>query len=563
MTARLSLASRSLPFLAATLVATSASAQATAPVADAPPVAAPSAPPAASELVVLPAPPPPAPPQPAKSSLVEFTSLRLMREKGLITKAEYDSAVADIADSTGFRAPDSTSLAVGRWSTTIYGFAEMDLINDSTESFNDTAGGGQVARPGGVAGLPAVDQNTYAGNHGRTQMSIRNSRLGLQMRAPEAHGIRVSGMVETDFEGYLPSPSPTSGATTATTGPSQSQFFSSPTLRLRHAMFKIETPIVDLLVGQYWDLFGWQNVYHPNSVQPQGLPGELYSRDAQIRLSRAFKTRPIQIEIAAAMRRPPSEDSQYPEGQAGVRLAFPWWTGVTTTGATNTGVMPASIALTGDIRQFTVPEFSQTPTRSVSLTTQAVAIDAFIPVIPQSSVSSGNALSLTGEFVTGAGISDLYTGLNMGLTFPTLVNTSSTASVAGGYPQDVDNGMVVYDTTGNLHAIQLTTFVVGAQYYLPAVSGKVWVSGNFARTQSNNIAQFTRNAATDLINPTINQFASSSTVRQAENFFDVNLFWDIVSGARAGFEYANFNDQYADGVHAINNRLLLSGFFIF
>ena len=495
-----------------------------------------------------------------------------MLEKGIITKAEYDTAVSDIGASTGTHAPDATSLVVGRWSTTIYGFAEADLINDSTQSFNDTAGNAQVMRPNGIPPLTAAQQNTYGGNHGRTQMSVRNTRLGLQMRAPESHGIRVSGLVETDFEGYLPSPS-------ATTGPTQSQFFSSPTLRLRHAYMKIETPVVDVLIGQYWDLFGWQNVYHPNSVEIQGLPGELYSRDAQIRLSHAFRSKPVDVEVAAAIRRPPSEDSQIPEGQGGLRVSLPWWTGVTTIGATGTTVMPASLAVTGDIRQFVLPEFSQTPTRSVALTTEAIALDAFIPGIPQSRTSSGNALSLTGEFVRGSGISDLYTGLTMGLTFPTIPNTQSVEGTALPYPQDVDNGMVIYGAPPNattpaaLYAIQLTTFVVGAQYYLPGLSGHVWLSGNFARTQSGNIANFTRNPAVPAsgtstatngpTDQTISQYGLSGTVRQAENFFDVNVFWDIISGARLGLEYANFNDQYVDGVHAINNRFQLSGFFIF
>lgn len=529
-----------------------------APQPAAPPPAAqnvaPTAPPAAS---TPPAPLGPPPPAPQKTSIVELSSLRLMLEKGIISKAEYDSALTDIQASAGTQAPDAPSLVVGKWSTTLYGFAETDLINDSTQSFNDIAGNGLVARPNGVPDIPVADQNTYPGNHGRTQMSVRNSRLGLQLRAPETHGVRASGLIETDFEGYLPTPS-------ASSGPSQSQFFSSPSIRIRHAYLKVETPIVDLLVGQYWDLFGWQNVYHPNSVQIQGLVGELYSRDAQIRLSHAFKTKPIGIEVAVAMRRPPSSDSQYPEGQGGVRFSFPWWRGVTTTGATATSVQSASVAVTGDVRQFTLPQFSQFPTQSVSLTTQAIAVDAFIPVIPQRTMTSGNALSLTGEFVTGGGISDLYTSLSNGLTFPVLVNTSTSETTAGNvYPQDVDNGMVIYDLNGNLHAIQLLTFVVGAQYYLPGVGGRVWVSGNFARTQSSNINQFTRDPVADPLNPTVVQYASNATVTSSENFADANVFWDVVPGARLGFEYANFNDQYVDGVHAINNRFQFSGFFIF
>jgi hypothetical protein len=478
-----------------------------------------------------------------------------MRDKGLITQAEYDSALADIAPSTGDRAADATSLVVGRFSATLYGFAETDVINDSTLSFNDTAGNGLVLRPNGMPPVDPTLQNTYGGNHGRTQMSIRNSRLGLRFRAPAFHGVKVSGVLETDFEGYLPSPSPSSGS-------SESQFFSSPTMRVRHAYVRVETPYVDLLVGQYWDLFGWQNVYHPNSVQVQGLPGELYSRDAQIRLSHAFKSSAAEVEVALAARRPPSRDSQMPEGQGGVRLALPFWTGMSTTGATATSILPASIAVTGDVRQFTVPEFSGLPTRTVSLTTEAVAVDAFLPVIPATRGHEGNSLSINGEFVTGSGMSDLYTGLTGGLTFPTYVNTALALNPAPTYPQDVDNGMVTYALDGSLHAIQWTTFLVGLQYYLPGLGGDVWVSGNFARTQSNNIDQYTHPAATS---PDTSQsyYPSNATVRKAENFFDVNAFWQVVPGVRFGLEYANFNDEYADGVHAINNRFQGSGFFVF
>lgn len=521
---------------------------------------APADAPAAPPSTATPTPPSTATPTPPaaatpSSGPVELTTLRLLRDKGVITGAEYASAMADMAPSTGSRAGDAVSLVMGRWSATLYGFAETDVINDSTQSFNDGAGNAQVVRPNGVPPVPANLQNTYAGNHGRTQMSLRNSRLGLRFRAPEVHSVRVSGTVETDFLGYDPSPNAAAGVT-------ESSFFSSPTLRIRHAFVKLETPVVDLLLGQYWDLFGWQGLYQPNSVQIQGLPGQLYARDAQIRLSRTFTSSSATFEAAIAARRPPSRDSQMPEAQGGLRLALPGWTGVMTQGATATAVMPASIAVTGDFRQFTVPEFSGTPTRSVSLSTEAIAVDAFIPVIPAKREDEGNALSLTGEFVTGSGMNDLYTGLTGGLTFPTFIDPNQQINPAPVYPQDVDNGMVTYALDGSLHAIQWTTFLVGLQYSLPGLGGHVWVSGNFSRSQSNNIDQFTRSSST-AVNTSTSYFPSNATVRKAEDFFDVNVFWQAVPGVRFGFEYANFNDQYVDGVHAINNRFQGSGFFIF
>jgi hypothetical protein len=540
------------------LSAPPALAQTTAPTAAPTPLTAQTPPPASPPDAPVAQPPE----QPAAGShFVEVTSPRALRDRGVTTQAEHDSAMADIAPSTGDRAEDATTVVVGKWSATLYGFAEADFINDSTQSFNDVAGNGQILRPNGVPPVLPANQDTYGGNNGRTQMSVRNSRLGLRLAAPEFHKIRVSGLVETDFEGYVPAPN-------AASGPSESQFFSSPSLRIRHAMVRIETPIVDLLVGQYWDLFGWQELYRPNSVQIQGLPGELYSRDAQVRVSHTFSGKAVSLDVAIAARRPPSRDSQMPEGQGGVRLALPWWTGVTTSGATATSVLPASVAVTGDVRQFTVPEFSATPTRSVSLSTEAVAVDAFIPVIPARHESEGNALSLNGEFVTGSGMSDLYTNFTGGLTFPTYVNTNPNVEGTATYPQDVDNGMVTFEVdntagNGSLHAIQWTTFLVGLQYYLPGLGGHVWVSGNFARTSSDNITQFTRSSTGNVVVNQGSYYPSNASVCPSENFFDANLFWQAVPGVRFGFEYANFNDEYGDGAHAINNRFQFSGFFIF
>ena len=58
----------------------------------------------------------------------------------------------------------------------------------------------------------------------------------------------------------------------------ETAFYVNPALRIRHAWFKIETRIVDLLFGQYWNLYGWQPYFFPNTVDLQGLPGQVFSR---------------------------------------------------------------------------------------------------------------------------------------------------------------------------------------------------------------------------------------------------------------------------------------------
>jgi hypothetical protein len=468
---------------------------------------------------------PPAP----RASAVEFASLRLMRDKGIITQGEYDSAVRDLTESTGFRAPEQGTVVLGKWATTLYGFVEDDNIYDTTRSFNDLAGAGLVARA-----------ETQAGQNGRFTVGVRNSRIGFRLKAPElSNGVRASAMLEMDFLGTQ--------AVGAGTGQiSEGAFFTSPLLRIRHFNFKVETPIVDFLVGQYWQLFGWQSTYQPNSVELQGLPGELYSRTPQIRITKTIKAHPITIELAVAAARPVQRDSAAPDGEGGIRVALDAWTGVQTAGATGSTVSPLSVAATGLLRHVAVDQFSASPKSTKDLGISAFALDAFVPVIPGTKARKDNSLSLNGEYATGYGFADMYTGLTGGVGYPPLPSPAG-GGAAPVYAPDIDNGIVGYDAGGGLHGIQWTSFLIGAQYYLPGLDGAVWISGNYSHQSSDNAAKF----------------GSPAKIRQVEDWFDVNLFVDPLPAVRIGIEYANFNDMYFDGNHAIHHRGQLSGFFIF
>jgi hypothetical protein len=483
--------------------------------------------PQATPAPSLPAAPPPsvaAPisPSAATPSHIELTTLRLLRQKNVLSEAEYQSALRDLNDTEGGRAADANSVVLGKWATTLYGFVEADSIFDTTQSLNDLAGNAQVAR-----------QSAYAGYHSRTQFGARNSRVGLRMKAPEVGGVRVSGVVETDFLG-------TQSLGYATGQVTENQFWTSPLLRIRHMYVKAENDVVDLLIGQTWELFGWQSLYHPNTVELQGVPGQIYSRTPQIRLSKTIKTDPVTLEFALAAMRPPQRDSAWPEGQAGVRLAINGWTGVQTAGATSTSIQPASIAFTGDLRHIDLPYLSASPTGDASKSAASGAIDAFLPVIPGSKEDMGNSLSLNGEFASGYGDADLYTGLTGGVTFP--------APPTGTWPQDIDNGIATYSSTGALQFIQWTSYLLGAQYYLPGLSGRMWLSGNFSHMESSNT-------------PTL--YPKSTKVRGAEDWWDVNLFGDVTPAFRLGLEYAQFIDHYVDGNSPTNQRVQFSGFFIF
>jgi hypothetical protein len=465
-----------------------------------------------------------------------------MREKGIISQAEYDSAVRDLTESTGQRAPEQGTAVLGKWATTFYGFVEADSIYDSTRSFNELAGMAQVAR--------TEAQN---GQNGRYTASVRNSRIGFRLKAPEIGEVRTSATLEMDFLGNQPPL-----FTQVAGGVSEGGLLTSPTFRIRHVNFKVETPVVDFLFGQYWQLFGWQSAYQPNTVEIQGVPGEIYSRTPQVRISKTIKLRPITVELAVAATRPVQRDSATPDGQGGIRFAVDSWTGVQTIGSAGTTVSPFSVAATGLLRHVAVDQWVAKPTSTNDLGLSAFAVDAFLPVIPGTKAKKDNSFSLNGEYATGFGFADMYSGLGSGPspTYPAIPNPMGTMP-APTFTPDIDNGIVMYDNGGGLHGIQWTTMLFGAQYYLPLTNGTVWISGNYSHSSSKNLAKYlTPTAATPLGKILPN-------VRDVEDWFDVNLFVDPTPAVRIGIEFADFDDMYFDGHHARNYRGQLSGFFIF
>src|SRR6185436_6588826 len=182
MTTRVRLTVATFAFLAAPHVAPAQPAP--APDASGPPAPAPGSPPPG--VTTQPPPSTPAPTAaPAATPAVprgpEWTSLRLLHDKGMISDAELASALADIGVGGG---GDATTLVVGKLKTTIYGYIEGNFKYDTTQTCLEFCGSTQVQRSG-----------TYRGNHGRTIFSARDSRFGIRLAAPEEHGIRVSGVL--------------------------------------------------------------------------------------------------------------------------------------------------------------------------------------------------------------------------------------------------------------------------------------------------------------------------------------------------------------------------------
>jgi hypothetical protein len=409
-----------------------------------------------------------------------------------------------------------------KWDTTLYGFVEGDTIYDSTQGLNDNAGNSAVPRKG-----------SYAGNHGQTTMGARNSRIGYRISAPAVDDIKASAQLEMDFVGNQPP------------GISESAFFASATFRVRHLNVKLETPIVDVLIGQSWQLFGWQTLYQPATVQIQGIPGEVFSRSPQIRLSKKLACDPVSLELAVAAARPPQRASATPDGQAGIKLNLDSVKAFHTAGSTGTALDSASIGVSVVGRRFAVDEFTAAPHSQVVRNGYGLSIDALIPVVPATKEHHDNALTLLGSFVTGAGTADLYSGLSGGVSQPALPNPGMTTP-APTYTPNIDNGLALFSADGTLHPMQWTSYLVGAQYYLPP-SGKVFLAANYSHTSSGNA----------------HAFGAATKVFDQQDWADGNLFVDLTPAVRLGLELAWINQTYVNGTEGTNYRAQFSGWLIF
>lgn len=469
----------------------------------------------------------------APAAFAQSTAPASPNEEKPAAPASATLAPAPAAELTPVTVQKAATPIVNKWSAQLYGFAELDTIQDTRETMTEVPGNPVLPHAG----------NNYAADHGRLQLSMRNSRVGFRFSSPEFRGMKGSGLVETDFFGNQPN---------AAGGGSEGAFYNNAGLRVRHAWGKLETPYVDVLGGQTWQLFGWQPYFHPNTVELQGVPGQVYSRTAQVRLSHAFKTDPLTVELAAAVARPPQRDADLPDGQAGLRLAFNDWKGVRTSGGSGTGVDPAMIGVSGALRGFAVQKLGQPDPSAQSKTSGwGVSVDGFLPIIPGKADDRSNALTATGSWVRGAGIQDMYSGFSNGIGSATAPTTTPATPGGSGGPlagsDALDAGLVAFNKANNLTAIQVRSFMVGLQYYTPIDNGAVWLAGNYSQTVSDNAADLTTTAA----------------VWKRQRWAEGALFWDATQAIRFGGSFGWFEDVLKDNTLAHDQRYQFSMWYLF
>jgi hypothetical protein len=397
------------------------------------------------------------------------------------------------------------------WSIQPYGYARLDAIEDSTQSFEDGIQPNLIARVG-----------TYRGDHRRTIFTARDSRLGLFVGAPNFGSIKSSAVLELDFYGLVPTDARRHDSVVF--GP----------LRIRHAYLKLETPAIDVIAGQYYDLFGWNGSFYPATVGYLGVPAQIYHRNPQLRLEKKISTGQLEVTLAAAAVRPGQRDSGIPDGQAGLKLAYGGWSGAAMPGFGLPSLSPISVGVSGLYRRFEVPAFRSEPGSSAVKTSgYGVAVNLLLPIVPVKKIEDrGNALTATGELSLGSGIADMYTFMDGGSRFPLLPNPSNVAPAVV-YQANVDPGLVTFDRDFELKTINWQAFVAGLQYYLPIGAGRVWISGIYSQVKSDNIKKLT-------------PLPSHGGIFTKMEYIDANLGFNITPAIALGLSFQTVKQTFAD-----------------
>jgi hypothetical protein len=337
--------------------------------------------------------------------------------------------------------------------------------------------------------------------------------LGLFIGAPNFGSIKSSAQIELDFYGLVP-----------TDARRHDSIVFGP-LRVRHAFLKLETPAIDVIAGQYYDLFGWNGSFYPATVGYLGVPAQIYHRNPQLRL---------EVTVAAAAVRPGQRDSGIPDGQGGLKLAYGGWSGAAMPGFGLPSLSPISVGVSGLYRRFEVPEFRSEPgSASVKTSGYGVAVNLLLPIVPVKKIEDrGNALTATGELSLGSGIADMYTFMDGGSRFPLLPNPSM-AAPAIQYAANVDPGLVTFDRNFELKTINWQALVAGLQYYLPIGGGRVWISGIYSQVKSDNIKKLT-------------PFPSHGGIFTKMEYIDANLGLNITPAIALGLSFQTVKQTFGD-----------------
>ncbi|MBC7690217.1 MAG: hypothetical protein H7222_00465 [Methylotenera sp.] len=416
------------------------------------------------------------------------------------------------------------------WKLSFYGFVQTDAIMDSTRSFGEIAGNGPVDR-----------RQTFAGDNGRTQFTFRNSRFGFALNAPQEDAWTSKAVMEFDFLGAGNPPAASLEAGT----------FNNPLLRARHFYFKSEKEGWQILVGQYWSLFGWEPNYFliTDSISP--VSGVVFQRTLQFTVLKEIPlTESSRLLAGLSVVRPVQRDSRIPGLDAGIRYSFKDRKAGFVGANAEKKVQGMSFGLSGRLNPFEYSKTAGDTSATSHLLGSAVAVNGLIPLLPATGDDLGNSLSLSGEFSTGRGYSDAFPGFTGNLNPYSGAAVPATGTPVLNAGTNLDAGEIGLDSQTGVQLVHLRSFNLQLQYHLPE-SFRTFVTTGYGQLHSNNINSMTVGLA-----------AGRIPHNRAETVF-VNVFHDLSKRIRLAGEFDHFRSAYADGVNTHDNRVQLSAYFLF
>jgi len=503
--------------------------------------------------------------QPARAEGDDYRALRLLLDKGIITQQEYDQAVQEEqranaeAEQRAKAQAEQLAKQAAAFSTRrglqvkMGGFLEIDFIGDSTQSFKEIIGNQAVLR-----------SNTVGGANSQLISSPRNSRITFDVRAPERDGMKSRLYFAMDFLGNQSAIGPS-------TGVSEYSFYTSPVPRIFQLYALMETPAVDVKIGQDWSQFGFMSQYSRGTVSVAATPANMFNRWIQASVSkRLWLTDTLTLTPVFSVERPPQADATLPSFVAGVQVAHHGLQAPYVGASSNElELMPLSMQISGVGRRLEAN--SGGPTNSSSgqpnlssqtyVTGWGVSSALFIPVLPSRDGKMGNTAHVLMEGVTGAGIADMFNGLTWGVCNPTCGSTGNTGFGGAAFGQtNIDGGLAaVSSQTGKFEAIRTTSMMVHTTYFLPD-DAKTWIGGGYGTIYSTNAAQMTC---------TVSAAFCGGAVRTAQSIFIRDaiyygyVFHNFTQEIRVGLETNWVRTTYADGNNAENRRIQLSFFYRF
>jgi hypothetical protein len=494
--------------------------------------------------------------QPGLAGGGEHRTLQLLLNKGIITQEEYDQAAqeeerAKVEEEQ--RAKQANAITKNGLQVKLGGFAEIDFIGDNTQSFAEIIGN-----------RPVLHSNTLAGANSQFVTSPRNSRITFDVRAPERDGIKSRYFASIDFLGNQPA--------VGTSGVSEFSSLTSPVARIFQMYFLVESPAVDVKIGQDWSRFGFMSQYSRGSVSVAATPANMFNRWIQASLSKQLRlTDTLSLTPVFSVERPPQANGTLPSFVAGVQVAHrglqaPYM------GASSSDVSlkPLSLQVSGVGRRLEANSGGPTnittsgqPNLSSQtyVTGWGVSTSLFVPVLPSRDGEMGNTAHVVMEGVTGAGIADFFNGLSWGVCSPVCGNAANSGFGGAAFGQtNIDSGLAaVSSQTGKFEAIRTTSMMLHSTYFLPD-DGKTWVGGGYGTIYSSNANQMTCTAGASACGGAVR---TSQSIYVRDSTYYAHLFHDFTPEIRAGLETIWARTSYADGSHAENRRIQLSFFWRF